>query len=128
MERLPCFATDTPAPATTKALTVEMLNVCAPSPPVPQVSTSDDLGVLHGIARAAERMARANPTISSVVSPLITNAVSNDPINTGEDSPARISPITAAASVSVRSSRRTTLCSASRTPTLTFALLRIDLL
>ena len=40
MERLPCLATCTPAPATTKAATVEMLNVPAPSPPVPQVSTS----------------------------------------------------------------------------------------
>ena len=38
--RLPCFATVTPAPATTNAAVVEMLNVCRPSPPVPQVSTN----------------------------------------------------------------------------------------
>ncbi len=40
MLRLPCFATRTPAPATTKAVAVEMLNVPLASPPVPQVSTS----------------------------------------------------------------------------------------
>ncbi len=38
--RLPCLATRTPAAATTSAATVETLNVPAPSPPVPQVSTS----------------------------------------------------------------------------------------
>ena len=37
--RLPCFATVTPAPATTNAAVVEMLKVFRPSPPVPQVST-----------------------------------------------------------------------------------------
>jgi hypothetical protein len=39
-ERLPCFATLTPQAAVTKATAVEMLKVEAPSPPVPQVSTS----------------------------------------------------------------------------------------
>src|SRR3989338_7145030 len=38
-ERLPCFATLSPQPATTKAAAVEMLNVFALLPPVPQVST-----------------------------------------------------------------------------------------
>ena len=38
--RLPCLATGTPAPATTIAATVEMLNVLLRSPPVPQVSTT----------------------------------------------------------------------------------------
>ena len=36
--RLPCFATGTPAPATTKAAQVETLKVPLPSPPVPHVS------------------------------------------------------------------------------------------
>ena len=36
--RLPCFATGTPAAATTRAAVVEMLNVPLPSPPVPHVS------------------------------------------------------------------------------------------
>ncbi len=38
IERLPCLATGTPAPATTKAAQVEMLKVPLASPPVPQVS------------------------------------------------------------------------------------------
>ena len=37
-ERLPCFATRPPAAAATMALAVEILNVLAPSPPVPQRS------------------------------------------------------------------------------------------
>ena len=37
--RLPCFATGTPAPATTNAAVVETLNVPWPSPSVPQTST-----------------------------------------------------------------------------------------
>ena len=39
-ERLPCFATRTPAPAARSAAAVEMLNVVTAPPPVPQVSTS----------------------------------------------------------------------------------------
>ena len=38
--RLPCLATAQPVPATTHAAAVLTLNVLAPSPPVPQVSTS----------------------------------------------------------------------------------------
>ena len=38
-ERLPCLATLAPAAAATKAAAVEMLKVCALSPPVPQVSS-----------------------------------------------------------------------------------------
>ena len=52
-DRLPCLATFTPAPATTKAATVEILNVQAPSPPVPQVSSSGSSVMpglhLHGL-------------------------------------------------------------------------------
>ena len=36
IDRLPCLATRTPAPATTNAAMVEMLKVSGPSPPVPQ--------------------------------------------------------------------------------------------
>ena len=39
-ERLPCLATLSPAPATTKAVAVETLKVPEASPPVPQVSIS----------------------------------------------------------------------------------------
>ena len=38
-ERPPCLATRAPAAAVTNAAVVEILNVCALSPPVPQVST-----------------------------------------------------------------------------------------
>ena len=41
--RFPCFTTGIPAPAATSADAVLILNVCVPSPPVPQVSTSDFL-------------------------------------------------------------------------------------
>lgn len=48
-ERLPCLATFMPAAAATKATAVEILNVAAPSPPVPQVSIegveAKDVGV-----------------------------------------------------------------------------------
>src|SRR5262249_59422495 len=51
IERLPCLATGTPAPATTKAAQVEMLYVPLASPPVPQVSI-DPSGARTGLARA----------------------------------------------------------------------------
>ena len=38
--RFPCFATAAPAAAATSAAAVEMLNVWAPSPPVPTMSTT----------------------------------------------------------------------------------------
>ncbi len=44
IERLPCLATCTPAPAATNAAAVEMLNVPEASPPVPHVSTSNSSG------------------------------------------------------------------------------------
>ena len=47
IERLPCLATRTPAPATTKAAVVEMLKVQEASPPVPQVS-------INGLAAAGK--------------------------------------------------------------------------
>src|SRR4029079_3855442 len=64
--RLPCFATGTPAPATTKAAQVEMLKVPLPSPPVPQVSMAPSGA--RTVSTLA-RMARAAPAISSTVSP-----------------------------------------------------------
>ena len=44
--RPPCLATGTPAAAVTTAAIVEMLTVCAPSPPVPTMSTQSS-GELH---------------------------------------------------------------------------------
>ena len=46
--RLPCFATAAPAAAATIAAAVEMLNVLAPSPPVPTTS-------MTGVARRGHR-------------------------------------------------------------------------
>ena len=66
IERLPCLATGTPAPATTKAAQVEILCVPLASPPVPQVSMAPS-GARTLTARA--RMARAAPVISSTLSP-----------------------------------------------------------
>ena len=101
-ERLPCFATGTPQAATTNEATVEMLNVPAPSPPVPQVSTAPF--DRSGTARA--RMARAKPTTSSSVSPRAAMAARSAPIWAGVASPSMIVPIASAASSSVSRSPR----------------------
>ncbi len=66
-DRFPCLATVTPHPATTKAAVVEMLNVWAPSPPVPQVSTTVE--AFTWMRWALRRMVRAAPASSENVSP-----------------------------------------------------------
>ena len=66
--RLPCFATGTPVDATTSAAAVEMLNVPAPSPPVPTTSIAPS-GASTRSTRS--RIADANPASSSTVSPRI---------------------------------------------------------
>ena len=65
-DRLPCLATFTPAPATTKAATVEMLNVQEPSPPVPHVSSTGSF-VMPGLH--LHRLQRARPARSRPVRP-----------------------------------------------------------
>jgi hypothetical protein len=53
-----------------------MLKVCSPSPPVPHVSMyAGDRG-RTGVARS--RIARANPTISSMLSPFMRIAVTSE--------------------------------------------------
>ena len=52
--RFPCLATGTPAPATTIAATVEMLNVPLRSPPVPTTSTTG-AGARTGFANSEHR-------------------------------------------------------------------------
>src|ERR1043165_5099705 len=54
--RLPCLATGTPQPATTRALAVEILKVPEASPPVPTVSMVPGGA---SIASALARMMRA---------------------------------------------------------------------
>ena len=114
--RLPCLATRTPAPATANAVAVDMLNVPLTSPPVPQVSTSASRSVPltssapasvrnDSSGAAADRMASANPTISSTDSPFMFSATSSPAICASVASPRRISAITALASSRVSDSR-----------------------
>ena len=72
----PCFATLTPAPATTKATAVEILNVFNPSPPVPQVSNK---GSSSSTLRDFSLIEVAIPAISVDVSPFIFKPITNEP-------------------------------------------------
>ncbi len=72
MARAPCLATFSPPPAATRAAAVEMLKVWAPSPPVPQVSTTC---IPCSSMVAERRMARAQAVISPTVSPRMRMAV-----------------------------------------------------
>ena len=65
--RFPCLATLAPAPANTIAATVEMLNVPAPSPPVPTMSITS---APASTTTMCSRMARANPASSASRLPL----------------------------------------------------------
>ena len=87
--RLPCLATVTPAAATTIALTVEMLKLFEPSPPVPHVSRIG-AGRLSFTGCACRRIARAAAATSDAVSPFMRSATSNPPICAGVASPRRI--------------------------------------
>ena len=82
--RLPCLATGTPAPATTKAVAVEILWVPWASPPVPTMSMAFSGAVMRFIFA---RMVAAAPVISSMVSPRNLSAIKNAPICAGVASP-----------------------------------------
>ena len=56
IERFPCLATLSPAPATTNAVAVETLNVPEASPPVPHVSTSISRSVPVSAAVSSARV------------------------------------------------------------------------
>jgi hypothetical protein len=104
MERFPCLATGTPAPATTNAAVVDILKLPWRSPPVPQVSTTT--GRPAGWTRvAAARMASAAPAISSTVSPLARRAIKKPAITAGGVAPEKISDTAARASSKVKSDR-----------------------
>ena len=103
---MPCFATGTPAPATTIADRVEMLNVPLRSPPVPQVS-STGAGGETGFANSSA--VRASPSSSSTVSPFVRRAIRKPPTCAGVTSPVMIARITSAAS-----SAESAWCDASR--------------
>src|ERR1017187_4901244 len=99
--RFPCLTTRAPAAAATIAPMVEMLTVCAPSPPVPTRSTSGP-GTLIGVACAS--IAWASPVTSPTVYPFIRSATPNPAIWTEVAAPSMISFIAHAASSEVSSS------------------------
>ena len=105
--RLPCLAITAPAAAATSAADVEMLNVSEPSPPVPHVSTRSECVGVAGVTWA--RIARAQPAISSGVSPFILSATRNAAIWAGEASP-DITCIIATCASSPERSRPSTSC------------------
>src|SRR5437016_10363991 len=84
-ERLPCFATEAPAPAATNAAAVEILKVGTAPPPVPQVSTRWSPAASTGTI--VSRSARAAPATSSAVSPLTRSPMSSAAICAGVASP-----------------------------------------
>src|SRR5581483_3316864 len=111
--RLWCLAMCTPAAAATMAAMVEMLMVPFPSPPVPAVSST---GPSVTTGRAASRMTRPRPVISSIVSPFMRRATAKAPIWAGVAEPPTMSAMASEASCSLRSTRSTTFASASRIP------------
>ena len=96
--RFPCFATLTPPAAVTSAAVVEMLKLCALSPPVPTISKSS---ISVSTLTACSRIAAAQPAISSTVSAFalfVERAARNAAFCVGVDSPFIISFITVYAS------------------------------
>ena len=108
--RLPCLATRAPHAAATIAESVEMLKVASPSPPVPQVSNS---APSTSIGVAIARAVRANPVLSSAVSPFMRRATRKPAICAGVASPRMMISNAPAASSSVRFWHLTTLAMAS---------------
>ena len=91
---LPCFATFIPPAAATSAEVVEMLKLCALSPPVPTIS---NISMPVSTFVALSRIAAAQPAISSVVSAFalfVERAARNAAFWVGVVSPLIISFIT----------------------------------
>ncbi len=110
--RLPCFATGTPAAATTRAAAVEMLKVPLPSPPVPTTSMVPG-GASTGTTRS--RMAVAKPASSSTVSPRMRRPISRAASWAAVASPSITAPIARRASSSESVPPSTIVASAPRT-------------
>ena len=122
IDRLPCLATRRPAPATTKAVAVEMLKVPEASPPVPQVSISISRSVPVSAATSSARVRMrvtfsritcAKPISSSVASPFMRSAVRKAAICALVATPDMMASMAAAASRRVRSRRSTSVRTAS---------------
>jgi hypothetical protein len=105
------LATGTPHAATTIATTEEMLNVRAPSPPVPHTSTAD--GHVRGSFTASARIARAKPPISWGRSPFMARPTSRPATCASLAWPHITARIAASASLAARSSRRASFWSSS---------------
>lgn len=105
MARLPCLATLSPAPATTKAVVVDTLKVPAPSPPVPTVSTksSPSARARQATGVALSRITRAAPAISARHSPFMRRATRKAPIWAGVACPSMIWSMAAIICSSLRS-------------------------
>src|SRR5689334_946103 len=86
--RLPCLIIRAPAAAATIVPIVEMLTVCAWSPPVPTRSVSSP-GTVMGVACAS--IDRASPVISATDTPLIRSATPKPAIWDGVATPSMIS-------------------------------------
>ena len=115
-ERLPCLATFSPAPATTKAVAVETLKVPEASPPVPQVSMSISRSVPVRPATSSPRVRTrttfcritwAKPISSSTVSPFIRSATRKAAICALVAAPDMMASMAPAASTRERSRRST---------------------
>ncbi len=87
--RPPCLATRAPAAAVTKVVAVEMLKVCAPSPPVPTTSTRF-CGSLTLTLVASSRITWAAAVISPMVSFFTRRPTVMAAIMTGESWPLMI--------------------------------------
>ena len=87
--RLPCFATRAPAAAQTNVAAVEMLNVCAASPPVPTTSTRLSGSFVCTFA-ASSRITCAAAVISPIVSFLTRSPIVIAAIITGDICPLMI--------------------------------------
>ena len=96
------MATGAPAAAVTTAAIVEMFTVCAPSPPVPTMSTQAS-GSCTGVARSS--IAAAMPATSCGDSPLARSATTKAATWTGVASPAITSFMAQEVSAAERSSR-----------------------
>ncbi len=87
--RLPCLATRAPAAAATNIDAVEILKVCAPSPPVPTMSIRCVLSAT-GTGKANSRITVAAPAISPTVSFLTRKPLRIAAVMVGETSPRMI--------------------------------------
>ena len=99
IERLPCLATGTPAPATTKEAAVDILKVPLASPPVPHMSMASST---DSILVILSRIAWAKPAISADFSPFARSAMRKPAIWASSYSPDIILNITSRDSSWVR--------------------------